>query len=250
MLLRATIVMLVMLNIGAGLWWLAGAAPASLPATAQATDAPTLRMLDEAMPSPPQAAAPLPVAPPSTEAARETAAPETAEAASEPPPAVTTTTETAAPAAAVCLRFGPFDDAAARDAARAALAGAGVQGVARQSPARAARGWKVSMPAFPDRAEAVAMAERLRAAGISDLYVMGDAAGSEANSIALGRYGSEEAARRRQADLRGKGFSVQAEPLGDVPTQAWLDARIPAGVDPASLGRIAASRALDCAGLR
>ncbi|GAB1406855.1 hypothetical protein MASR1M8_07740 [Thermomonas brevis] len=241
MLLRATIVMLVMLNIGAGLWWLAGPVPASLPATAHATDAPTLRMLDEAMPPPVQAPSPSPVAPPAEAAA------DTAEPVSEPPPVVAT--DTAAPAA-VCLRFGPFDDAAARDAARTALAGAGVQGVARESPARAARGWKVSMPAFPSRTEAVAMAERLRAAGVADLYVMGDAAGSEANSIALGRYGSEEAARRRQADLRGKGFSAQAEPLGDVPTQAWLDARIPAGTDPASLGRIAATRALDCASLR
>lgn len=244
MLLRATIVMLVMLNIGAGLWWLAG--PDPLPAQTAATvgDAPTLRLLDEAVP-PPRAAVPPVGAPAVTDVAP----------APEPAAAVAAVAEVAVapepvPPAAVCLRFGPFDDAAARDAARAALAAAGVQGVARQSPTRAARGWKVSMPAFPSRDEAVAMAERLRAAGVSDLYVMGDAAGSDANSIALGRYGSEDAARRRQADLRGKGFSAQAEPLGDVPMQAWLDARIPASVEPASLARIAASRALDCATLR
>lgn len=239
MLLRAAIVLLVMLNIGAGLWWLAGpdAAPAQPAATA--ADVPTLRLLDEAVPQPAATPASTPAG-----SAEEPAATVDAGSAAAPAPAPETV-----PPAAACLRFGPFDDAAARDAARAALARAGVQGVARQSPARAASGWKVWMPAFASREDAVAMAERLRAAGVSDLYVMGEAAGTGANSIALGRYGSEGAARRRQADLRGKGFSAQAEPLGDVPMQAWLDARIPDGVAPASLARIAASRALDCATL-
>ena len=245
MLLRATIVMLVMLNLGAALWWASGPHADAAPATATQGEAPTLRLLDEAMRPPAAVPSDAPVATPA-------AAPE-AVAATEPvatPPAAVAPAAEAPPAAAVCLRFGPFADAAAQAAARTALAGAGVQGVARQSPARAARGWKVSMPPFASREQAVAMAERLRAAGVSDLYVMGEAAGGDANSIALGRYGSEAAARRRQADRRGKGFAAQAEPLGDTPMQAWLDARIPAGVDPASLARIAALRTLDCATLR
>jgi hypothetical protein len=39
-------------------------------------------------------------------------------------------------------------------------------------------------------------------------------------------------------------------PLGDTPSQAWLDARLPTATDPASLAAIAASRAIDCATLR
>ena len=151
-------------------------------------------------------------------------------------------------AAPVCLRFGPFDSTAARDAARNTLAGLGVQGVPRESTARPARGWKVSIAPQASREAAVALAERIKAAGVSDLYVMGE--GDDTNSIALGRYGSEDAARRREADLRAKGFPAQAAPLGAVPTQAWLDARLPGGVSRARVAGVAAARSLDCAGLR
>ena len=156
--------------------------------------------------------------------------------------------EPASTTAAVCLRFGPFADGPARDAARNALSAAGVAAVTRDSPARSARGWKVAMPPMASREEAVAMAERIKAAGISDLYVMNE--GADANSIALGRFGGEDAARRREAELRGKGFAAQATPLGDTPSQAWLDARLPTAVNPASLAAIAPSRGIDCTTLR
>ena len=234
MLLRATIVMLVMLNLGAALWWASG--PHAPPARAQAatSQAPTLRLLHEAVPTPAQAPA-SPVAP-VVEGEDALAAAEDAVA---PPSAPV--------AAPVCRSFGPFADADAAERARAALAAAGVQATPREVAARAVRGWKVAMPPFASREDAVAMAERLRAAGVSDLYVMGE--GPEANGIALGRYGSEDAARRRQADLGSKGFQAQAEPLGG-PAQAWLDARLPPTVDAPALARIAGSRALDCARLR
>ena len=92
------------------------------------------------------------------------------------------------------------------------------------------------------------MGERIKAAGISDWYVMND--GTDANSIALGRYGSEEAARRREAELKAKGFPAQAEPLGDTTAQAWLDARLPANANRAALAAIAPSKPVDCASLR
>ena len=92
------------------------------------------------------------------------------------------------------------------------------------------------------------MGERIKAAGISDWYVMND--GGDANSIALGRYGSEEAARRREAELQAKGIPAQAEPLGDTTAQAWLDARLPADANRAALAAIAPSKPVDCASLR
>src|SRR5690606_18392271 len=125
---------------------------------------------------------------------------------------------------------------------------AGVPAVPRDSPARAARGWKVATPALGSREEAVAMAERIKAAGVSDLYVMNE--GVDANSIALGRFGGEQAARRREAELRGKGFAAQATPLGDTPAQAWLDARVPAAANRGALAAMAPSRTIDCATLR
>lgn len=234
MLLRATIVILVMLNLGAAGWWLLRPLVTTATEThAVAGDAPRLRLVGEPVatmvPAPAQGtpAASLPATSPA-QARRATG------------PAGTT--------ADVCLRFGPFAEATARDAARHALSAAGVSAVMRDSPARSARGWKVALPALASREAAVAMAERIKAAGIRDLYVMNE--GTDANSIALGRFGSEDAARRREAELRSKGFAAQATPLGDTPAQAWLDARLPATTNPAALAGVAPSRGIDCATLR
>ena len=237
------IVMLVMLNLGVGIWWAVRPSErAEVAATTARADAPTLRLLNEA---PPPVASPAPAAVNAV-----TMPPVAATPAVETPAAPAPVPEPEAPvqAAPVCLRFGPFDSTAARDAARNTLAGLGVQGVPRESTARPARGWKVSIAPQASREAAVALAERIKAAGVSDLYVMGE--GDDTNSIALGRYGSEDAARRREADLRAKGFPAQAAPLGAVPTQAWLDARLPDGVSRDRLAGVAAARSLDCAGLR
>ena len=73
------------------------------------------------------------------------------------------------------------------------------------------------------------MAERLRAAGFNDLVVRNE--GEAANGIALGRFGSEENARRHQAALQAKGFAAQVEPVGGAGASYWLDVRAPAGFD-------------------
>ncbi|MFT4180010.1 MAG: SPOR domain-containing protein [Thermomonas sp.] len=231
MLLRAAIVMLVSLNLGAAAWWLLHPPVQATPSVALAPDTPTLRLLGEAVPvAKPEAAAPAVPEPP---------------APSIPAPAETID---APSQVAVCLRFGPFADAAARDAARNALNGLGINALPRDTAARSARGWKVFLPPQASSEAATAMAERIKAAGVSDLYVMRE--GADANSIALGRYGSEEAARRRQAELRGKGVEAQAASLDNTPAQAWLDARLPANANRAALGNVAPSRELDCASLR
>lgn len=232
--LRATIVILVMLNLGAAAWWLLRPVVASATEThAVAADAPRLRLVGEPVaviaPAKAQGTSPSPLS-------------------ATPPAQAEVATVPASTTSEVCLRFGPFAETTARDAARAALSAAGISALTRDSPARSARGWKVAMPALASREEAVAMAERIKAAGINDLYVMNE--GADANSIALGRFGGEEAARRREAELRGKGFAAQATPLGDTPAQAWLDARLPAAANRAALAAVGPSRGIDCATLR
>src|SRR3546814_11157550 len=65
-------------------------------------------------------------------------------------------------------------------------------------------------------AAAQAVVDRITAAGFSDYYIV--AAGEEANSVALGLYGSEEPARRHQAALHAAGFTeVRADAMGDAP---------------------------------
>lgn len=228
MFLRAAIVFLLVLNIGIAAWWISGGNAAPGPAAAlMPASVPGLRLVSEI-------AAPKAVGVPAPDLL-----PAIAPVAQAP---------TASAADPQCLRFGPFVDGGVRDAARAALSAAGIAAVPRDTAARSGRGWKVHVPSFASREEAQAMGERIKAAGISDWYVMND--GGDANSIALGRYGSEEAARRREAELQAKGIPARAEPLGDTTAQAWLDARLPADANRAALAAIAPSKPLDCASLR
>ena len=67
------------------------------------------------------------------------------------------------------------------------------------------------------------MAARLRAAGFNDLIVLGE--GANANGIALGRYGSEESARRRETELKAK-------------IQDLFEKADTAEIDPITLGAI------------
>ena len=75
-----------------------------------------------------------------------------------------------------------------------------------------------------------------------------------ANGVALGRFGSEDSARRREAQVRAAGFSgAKVEPIGNVKTLGWIDVAAAPTFDAAAAARdIAAPRTvpLDCATLR
>src|SRR5690606_13860506 len=110
--------------------------------------------------------------------------------------------------------------------------------------------WQVTLPAQPDRAAANAIAERIRQAGFTDLYVVAD--GADANSISLGRFGSEAPARSHADALRAAGFEVSSGPVGN-DVAHWLDLAFADGIDVAPIQRAAGARnaeRLDCSGLR
>ena len=224
MLLRAAIVMLVMLNLGAAGWWILQPL-ATTPASSPSTRTPSLQLVDE------QSAATALVP------AARTVEPITSAPVATPPVAAT----------AVCLRFGPFASSSARDAARVRLQQAGVDPRPHDSPAREVRGWKVYLPAQASREAALALAEKIKSAGVADLFVMTQ--GDDINSIALGRFGSESAAQRRQSELRGKGFPAQVAAIGGIPAQTWLDAQLPQSAHRVDLVRIAPAQPLDCSTL-
>ena len=118
-------------------------------------------------------------------------------------------------------------------------------------PAIAARGWRVQVPPQASPEAAQAMAQRIAAAGFSDLLVVRD--GAEANAIALGRFDAQDAASRHAAALVAAGFPARAEPLGDPRRTTWLDIVAAAGFDAAAAQATAAApqrRSLDCAQLR
>lgn len=214
---RALIVLLAMANLGVALWWVLQPAPATHPTTVAGEEdagAPRLRLVGEPAPAP-------------------HAAPATAIA-------------QAPPQAPRCYAFGPFD-AAGSASARAHLQPLVDDLQLRADASAAVRGWRVWLPAQPDREAANALAARIAASGFKDLFVMPD--GGEPNAIALGRFGSEAPARQRAQALQAAGFAAQAEPLLPAAAPRWLDLRVGAQFD-ADAQRLAVSapqaQPLDC----
>ena len=168
MILRATIVLLLVLNVGVGAWWLLHDSPLNVLPPSPVT-MPQLQLMAEA-------------------------------------PAGRITTVPAAPAKPV---LAPVRVAAAMPAPPAPPATVVDSNESAQCTGSAAdtRGWRVVLPQLPDLAAAEAMAARIAAAGFSDYLVMRD--GGDANAIALGSYGTREAAQRRVSALHAAGFPVR-----------------------------------------
>jgi hypothetical protein len=229
MTMRALIVLLAVLNLGVAAWWLFRPEPAPAAADAAPSAVARLQLASERPDLRPVPAPQIPT----------------------PDPAPGDNTAAELPAPERCLRFGPFADAAALEAARAALAPRALRLRSREEREGGGRGWRVYLPAAADRATADATAERLRASGFSDLLVVAD--GTEANSIALGRFTSEARAQAHATALQAAGFAARAEALGEARTTRWIELAVAADTDPAALQRsvpAARSSRIDCAGLR
>ena len=199
MTMRALILLLVVLNLGVAAWWAWHPEPEATAVADPASGIARLQLLAERGDAP----------------ARAAPAPSTAPATAAP---------TDAPAPATCLRVGPFADAAAAQAALAALQPVATGLRARERTADSGRGWNVGIPPQADRAAADALAGRLRAAGFNDLAVIGE--GDGANGIALGRFSSEDRARKHAGDLQAAGFAAVAMPVGEARVTHWVDGRL------------------------
>lgn len=225
MLARALILLLLVLNLGVASWWLLRSDVTAQTAIYPLPVAPTLRLVGEI---PQRARAFTPAA--------------------EPTPIAMSPVAAAPAPTEHCVTLGPFSDAAALARATALLRPM-VGKLQMRQVATAGRGWRVRMPPLPDREAAQAMAARIAAAGFSDYYVVSD--GVEANSIALGRYGNQDTAQRRQAALQAAGFTAQAEALGQL--LSWIDVTSNSPLDGDSVrSQVGApqARLLDCASLR
>lgn len=176
MLQRAAIVLLVVLNLGtAAWWWLHASPPADVPVETPAGAA-RLHLVAESSPAAQALAA---------DSVAMRAAPATTPASTPvAPPAVAAT--------------------AAPDAAQPTTASDATSCEGGAGPATA---WRVWLPRLPTAEAAQATATRIGEAGFSDYLVVRD--GADANTIALGRYSSEEAAQRRTAALRASGFPAR-----------------------------------------
>ncbi|WP_149194675.1 SPOR domain-containing protein [Luteimonas suaedae] len=252
MLLRASIVLLLALNLGVALWWALRAPPAPDAAPEHPAGVPRLQLLSEATPQARATAASADAADPQPETALAEAGEADAGQTGTTPAPVDAAGEDAATAPAQparCLALGPFADADALATARARLQPQ-VLHLRPREVVEAPRGWRVMLPPLADRDAAQATVQKLVAAGFNDHFII--AAGEEANAIALGRFSGEAAARRHSANLRAAGFGAQAEPLGGADIRHWLDVAVADGFDVAAARtETGAARAdtVDCAGL-
>ncbi|MEH6420760.1 hypothetical protein [Pseudomonas sp. CGJS7] len=274
MLVRALIVLLIVLNLGVAAWWIARPAPPPPVEQAPPLGVARLKLVEEprtvAIKAPAAAGASADAVKPAPAVAAPTAAPaikpepvkpEPAKPDPSKPAAVNATAAATAPATPLpvpepppaakpqCFSVGPFADATAASAALAKLVPL-TQKLATRSEGggKSSRGWRVYLPtANADAAQATA--QRIRAAGFSDLFVM---SGADANAIALGRFRSEESARKRGAELSAAGFAVRVEALGESGGGAsWIDAATTTS-DGDALRRAAGAarwRGRSCAGL-
>lgn len=216
MLLRALLVFLLVINLGVAAWWALRPTPPSPPAVGVPAGVPTLQLLSEAP--------------------RPKAAPRPAVVAADP---------------VQCFSFGPFPNPALLRRAVARLQATGARARVRDVVQGKPSGWRVFLPPQDSAEASRALGERIGAAGFDDYLVLGN--GPERNGIALGRFGSEAAARRHAADLAQAGFAAQVAPLGDVTRESWIDAGAGTGFDGARVAQdIDAARVepLDCARLR
>lgn len=195
MFIRATIVLLLVLNLGVAAWWLLHAEPAA-DTSVQPTTAPRLQLVAEASADRLATAAEAQPRPVKVVASVATPAGVTPEPAAASP-------AVALPAVALPAVASPAVASQAVTPPAADSSGASqCTGSSEDS-----RGWRVYVARLPSTSAAQAMAARIKAAGFSDYLVMRD--GDDANTIALGLYSTREAAQRRSAALQAAGFPVR-----------------------------------------
>ncbi|KGM53678.1 hypothetical protein N800_07185, partial [Lysobacter daejeonensis GH1-9] len=232
MLIRALIVLLLVLNLGVAAWWFWS--PPTSPE--RAVDLPPnvarLQLVRErdadvtTRPAAPRAVTAGAVA--ATPVPSATAAPAAVAPAGDAPVGTpertspVTVANTPAPSGDTprCYSYGPFDSEDTLVAAQATLKPLTEALVVRRIPLRSGRGWRVYLPPLANAEEATAAAGRILAAGFRDYFIVRE--GAEANSVALGRFGSEAAARRHAEALNAAGFAVRAEQLGAGTGSAWV----------------------------
>ena len=241
MLIRALIVLLIALNLGAAAWWLTRTAPPPAAPPETPPGAVRLQLLNEAAPA--NAAAtpavpPLEAAPPATEPAPAPVVVPALTAAESPPPQ--------------CFSLGPFADTAAADAAIAKLGAQATRVRSREQPGRSASGYNVTPAARRRprrRAGACAAHRRRRFRRLPDRQQRRTKQRHRPGPLPQPRQ-----RRTREAALQAAGFPAQLQPIGEEgAAEWWLELAAAPGVAGAQLQTLAAAtrfRALDCAALR
>ncbi|PKM09170.1 MAG: hypothetical protein CVV14_01225 [Gammaproteobacteria bacterium HGW-Gammaproteobacteria-4] len=259
MISRALVAVLLMMNLGVAAWWLWGPGPQQpfardaaipgipvlqllteretstvpVPALSATTNAEPAAMAVESealvagvSTEPAQASAPA-----DTDAA-EAISTEVAAAEAEPGSRAVSAGDAepaVPPAPQQCYSIGPF--AALDDAGRisALIESALQRQQVREVRSSEVRGYRVYLPAFPTRQEAMDAARMLQEKGLRDYYVV--TAGEQENTVSLGLFRDLANAESRREQVRGFGFEPRLEPRLQELTRWWLDIAVAANDD-------------------
>lgn len=134
----------------------------------------------------------------------------------------------AAAATAQCASIGPFEDSDVAAAAVEAVRAEGLQASRRVTEDEVFVGRAVLIPPLPTREAAQATADRLRRAGIRDMYVIEPPA-PLANAISLGLFSEPARADRHAARLRSLGFAPELRDRTRTAEVYFVDFRVPPG---------------------
>ena len=200
MLLRALVLLLACMNLGVALWWAAHREPPARVLPANEPDIASLTLLSESDRAQLGADAPVPEATP-------------------------------APLSdgAVCQSLGPFESSDALRRAMDALLPKVERIQYREVEAMALHGYRVFLPAAPNREQALEAARLLAARGIADYYVV--TAGDQQNTVSLGIFRELDNATKRRDSVAALGFNAVVEPRTEPVRQWWIDLAAAAGFD-------------------
>jgi len=221
MFLRLLFVLLIALNIAVGAWLVLGQDDIRVPSVAD-PGVPVLHLLTERPDLVGATPAPVTSAPPAPVTADVVAAPSSAPAPDGSPVAASSRSTAAT---YQCLALGPFPSLQALRRARERLAPETARSRSRQEQSQQSRGWWVYLPAQPSRAEALAVAQRLADAHISDYFVV--SSGDQPNTISLGLFKDPANARKRREELVAAGFPAQMTERVETVPEYWLDVVVP-----------------------
>ena len=138
-----------------------------------------------------------------------------------------------------CYTTAPSTDAARLDRAATWLTSNGAVSTSHTASDPKLIGYRVYLPALESKAAALVQIAQMKTEGVEDILRMAD------NGIALGVYGTEEAAGRRAARIREMGYKPQVEQRLDQTSEWRLQATATAPVDTAAFATEFAGWQLD-----
>ena len=141
-----------------------------------------------------------------------------------------------------CASMGPFPDLRQATEVASRLRSNGFEPSQRLAEEQVWVGHWVYLPSYPTRTEAIDVVERLRAAGVRDIYI--EPRGDRENAVSLGLFSDRENAELYAGRVRQHDVRPQITDRYRVGTAYWVDIALSAGrrPDPAAYQRDEARR--------